>query len=87
MEIIPQINTVKLSDLTVVKVSTRDLIGYPVSIVDNKGCKHSGKVIEAEKEELFLEMEVDSNEVKTNVLLSILDRADTVHKGYLLVDS
>lgn len=83
----PPVNNVKIKDLTVVKISTKDLIGYPVTVITGSNEKHSGKAIKAQSDELLLELVLSDSSVSTNVSLTIVDDEEKEHVGFLVVEN
>ena len=83
----PPVNNVKIKDLTVVKISTKDLIGYPVTVITGSNEKHSGKAIKAQSDELLLELDLSDSGVSTNVSLTIVDDEEKEHVGFLVIEN
>jgi len=79
------INTVKLSDLEVVKVCTSDLINYPVKIVDENGSVFEGRVKSVMDQFVDLSLEEISNGYASNVWLTITESNGTIRAGKLLM--
>lgn len=82
----PPINTVSADDLEVVKVSTNDLIGYPVTIVTKNQHHLKGKAIRAGDTMVDLDMNKRDGGIYTNVEVVILDSEGIEHTGHLLVN-
>lgn len=79
---IPPLNTVSLSDIEVVLVSTSDMIGEQVSIRKSDGSIVTGMVVVADTKQISLEMSVDDIGVTTNCFVTVADEADVWHKGF-----
>ncbi len=84
---IPPIMKVKIEDLTVEEVTTDDLIGSEVTIIDGSSTEHKGHVISARDQKILLDMEQRDGKVLTNVWLTISNNEKIEHSGYLLVNS
>jgi len=82
----PPINTVRLSDLEVVKVDTADLIGH--TVISNKAdySQVSGKVIEVSEQQIMLDLNKGVKGVETNVWVTVKDENGKEHKGTLFVN-
>ena len=83
----PPVNTVKITELEVVKISTKDLIGYAVTVISGSNEKHSGKAIKAQSDELLLELVLSDSSVSTNVSLTIVDDEEKEHVGFLVIEN
>ena len=82
----PPINTVRLSDLEVVKVDTADLIGHTVIINKADYSQVSGKVIEVSEQQIMLDLNKGVKGVETNVWVTLQDENGKEHKGTLFVN-
>ncbi len=81
----PGINTVKLSDLEVVAVSTNDLIGEFVTIQKADYSEVLGKVINVSEQKINLDLSKGITGVETNVWLTVQDKLGVKHVGTLVV--
>jgi len=82
----PPINTVRLSDLEVVEVSTQDLIGHNVTIRKMDYSLLDGKVVSVEEPKINLDLLSQNDGVETNVYLTIIDKDGVEHEGTLFVN-
>jgi len=82
----PPINTIRLSDLEVVKVDTADLIGHTVIINKADYSQVSGKVIEVSEQQIMLDLNKGVKGVETNVWVTVKDENGKEHKGTLFVN-
>ena len=82
----PPINTVRLNDLEVVKVSTQDLIGHYVTIDKSDYSQVHGKVISVNEQNINLDLTNGINGVETNVYLTVVARNGKQHIGTLNVN-
>jgi hypothetical protein len=82
----PPINTVRLTDLEVVEVSTQDLIGHTVTINKSDFSQASGKVIKVDEQKIMLDLTKGVKGVETNVWITIVDNAGKEHMGTLYVE-
>jgi hypothetical protein len=82
----PPINTVRLTDLEVVEVSTQDLIGHTVTINKSDYSQASGKVIKVDEQKIMLDLTKGVTGVETNVWITIVDNAGKEHMGTLYVE-
>ena len=80
------INTVRLDDLEVVVVSTKDLIGHYVTINKVDFSQVDGKVISASEQKINLDLSNGINGVETNVYLTVVDKNGKEHIGTLFVN-
>lgn len=81
----PPINSVRLSDLEVVGVNTRDLLGHKVTINKSDFSQVEGKVIKVSEQKIQLDLSKGISGVETNVWLTVLDDQGTEHMGTLYV--
>lgn len=78
----PPILTVKIADLSHVKVSALEMIGETVTLKKNDGNEVNGRVVSARDVDLFVEMTRNEKEVVTNCHLTIVDNAGLTHEGF-----
>lgn len=78
-------NTVRLTDLEVVEVSTDNLIGYTVTINTSKNYPVEGRVIDVNEQNIILDLTKGVKGVETNVWVTILDKEGLEHIGTLFV--
>ena len=81
----PPINSVRLSDLEVVGVNTRDLLGHKVTINKSDFSQVEGKVIKVSEQKIQLDLSKGISGVETNVWLTVIDDQGTEHMGTLYV--
>lgn len=81
----PPINTVKLSDLEVVLVSTDDLLGEMVTIRKSDTSEITSKVLSSNEKNIVLDLSKEDSGVNTNVHLKILDEKGGEHEGTLVI--
>lgn len=80
------INTVRLTDLEVVEVSTQDLIGHYVTIDKSDYSQVDGKVISVNEQKINLDLTNGISGVETNVYLTVVDKNGKEHLGTLYVN-
>ncbi len=78
----PPILTVKITDLSQVRVSALEMVGETVTLKKNDGTEVSGRVVSARDVDIFLEMTRNEQEVVTNCHLTIVDNAGLTHEGF-----
>jgi len=78
----PPILTVKIADLSHVKVSALEMVGETVTLKKNDGTEVSGRVVSARDVDIFLEMTRNKQEVVTNCHLTIVDQEGLTHEGF-----
>lgn len=83
---IPSSHVVLLEDLEVVESDTTELYGKYVTILKADHSKSKGRVLEAARENIILNLKLTPAGVQTNVLLKIQDDSRAEQLGYLLVD-
>ena len=79
------INSVRLTDLEVVEVSTVDLIGHTVTITKSDYSQVEGRVINVNEQKVMLDLSKGEKGVETNVFITILDKESVEHMGSLFV--
>ena len=82
----PPINKVRLGDLEVVEVDTKDLIGHLVTIKNSDQSQIEGRVIKVNESKINLDLSKEDTGVATNVSLTIVDREGKEHIGTLFVN-
>ena len=82
----PPINTVRLGDLVVVEVDTKDLIGHKVTINKSDYSQVEGKVIKVSEQKIEVNLSNGVNGVETNVWLTVVDNKGVEHLGTLLIN-
>ena len=82
----PPINKVRLNDLKVVEVETKDLIGHKVTILKSDSSQVEGRVIKASEPTVELNMSRNQKGIVTNVFLTIKDHDGVEHQGTLLIN-
>ena len=82
----PPINTVRLGDLVVVEVDTKDLIGHKVTINKSDYSQVEGKVIKVSEQKIEVNLSNGVNGVETNVWLTVVDNDGVEHLGTLFVN-
>lgn len=80
------INTVRLTDLTIVELPTEELIGHDVTIIKSDNSKAKGKVTRVRENKINLDLNKISTGVITNVHLTILDKNGNELEGTLFVN-
>jgi len=85
MAIVP-INTVSLTDLEVVEVSTSDLIGHIVTIKKSDSTHVLGKVVNVQESKINLDLLKKNSGIETNVLLKVIDSNGIEHLGTLFIN-
>lgn len=80
-------NTLKVStdELEVVEVNTQDMIGIVARIVKDDDSVHLGRIVTIPQVNTYLDLDVKSNRVDTNVYVTIIDNKGIEHSGYLFV--
>ncbi len=78
----PPIMTVKIADLSRVRVSALEMVGETVTLKKIDGSDVSGRVVSARDVDIFLEMTRNEQEVVTNCQLTVIDRAGITHEGF-----
>ena len=81
----PPTPCVLLDDLTIVEVSTKDLIGQSVIIEQPDHTQVRGTVINTQDDKINLDMDKTPHGVKTNVYLTVMDKNGFEHYGTLVV--
>jgi hypothetical protein len=79
------INSVRLTDLEVVEVSTVDMIGHTVTITKSDYSQVEGRVINVNEQKVMLDLTKGEKGVETNVWITILDKEGVEHMGSLFV--
>jgi len=82
----PPISVVSLSDLEVVEVETKDLIGHIAFVMKSDSSKVLGKIIMVDRDSIDLNLSVDMLGVETNVFVTIVDKNGEEHSGTLFVN-
>ena len=83
---LPPTNTVRLTELEVVEVSSQDLMGHHVTINKSDFSQVNGKVISVSEQKINLELSKGITGVETNVYVTILDKNGKEHIGTLFVN-
>lgn len=76
-----------LDDLSVAMVSTVDLIGNRLAVINEKdGTKVYGRVVSVDLDEIELDIFKGKDGALSNVYATIVDRSGTEHYGRLFID-